>query len=202
MLGPASMRLRAWALVLFAILLVLAAGSFLRQPDKAPVAPTERGVFAELAPPAPFFGFELVDGTGAPADLGPYRGKALLVNAWATWCAPCVAELPSLARLEEKLRGRDFAVLPIAIDERDPAKVAEFLERHRIDLPALIDLKRGLDSVARVTALPTSLLVDRDGLVRAVFVGDTRWDCGKPLQAIEAFVASGAISREVLEPCE
>ncbi|MGH6894148.1 MAG: TlpA disulfide reductase family protein [Dongiaceae bacterium] len=143
-----------------------------------------------------------VDGKGQPADMGPYRGKALLVNLWATWCGPCIEELPSLGKLQAALGGADFAVVTIAIDEREPAKIAPFLAEHGAgNLPALIDLNRTIDQVAQVSALPASLLVGRDGKARAMLTGDARWHCGKALEAIKAFVADGTVSQDVLEPC-
>ena len=158
--------------------------------------------FVRLGSPVDFQGLDLIDGNGAPVDLGPYEGKALLVNLWATWCAPCVAELPSLAGLETRLKDKGFRILPIAIDERDPGKVATFLADHAIGLPAILDRGRSMDRLIKVTALPTSLLVDRHGTAMAAFVGTTIWDCGAPLEIVSAFIASGTISEAPLAPCK
>ncbi|HET6158994.1 MAG TPA: TlpA disulfide reductase family protein [Dongiaceae bacterium] len=166
----------------------------------APAAPEGRFValsgadFSTVAP---------VDGKGQPADMAPYRGKALLVNLWATWCAPCIQELPSLGKLQQDLGGDKFQVVTIAIDERDPAKIEPFLAAHGAgNLPTLIDLNRTIDTVAQVSALPTSLLVDSDGKVKAMLSGDARWNCGKALEAVKAFVADGTVNQDVLDPCE
>jgi thiol-disulfide isomerase/thioredoxin len=125
-----------------------------------------------------------------------------LVNLWATWCAPCIRELPSLAKLQDALGGKDFAVLTIALDEPDAAKVAPFLAQHgAANLPALIDGNRTIDKVMPVSALPTSFLVDKEGKVRATLTGDAEWDCGAALAAVQAFVADGTVSQDRLEPC-
>jgi thiol-disulfide isomerase/thioredoxin len=156
--------------------------------------PLVGGDFTQVAP---------LDGVGKPADMSSYRGKALLVNLWATWCAPCIEELPSLGKLQQARGGDTFAVVTIAIDERDPAKIEPFLAGHgAANLPALIDVNRTIDKMTPVSALPTSLLVDRDGKARAMLAGDARWHCGKALAAIDAFIKNGAISTDVLEPCE
>jgi thiol-disulfide isomerase/thioredoxin len=165
-----------------------------------PAAPSDRFVavggtdFSAVAP---------VDGKGQPADMAPYRGKALLVNLWATWCAPCIEELPSLGKLQQQLGGDKFQVLTIAFQESDQKKIEPFLAAHGAgNLPVLIDVNSTIAKVAPVTALPTSLLVDRDGMVRAMLTGDARWHCGKALAAVQAFIADGTVSQEKLETCE
>jgi thiol-disulfide isomerase/thioredoxin len=165
-----------------------------------PAAPNDRfvaatgGDFSVVAP---------VDGNGQPVDMAPYRGKALLVNLWATWCAPCIEELPSLGKLQQALGGDTFQVVTIAFQESDPKKIEPFLASHGAgNLPVLIDVNSTIAKVAQVTALPTSLLVDRDGKVRAMLTGDARWHCGKALAAVKAFIADGMVSRDALEKCE
>jgi thiol-disulfide isomerase/thioredoxin len=163
---------------------------------KSPVsrfAPIE-GDFTVVAP---------VDGTGQPADMAPYRGKVLLVNLWATWCAPCIKELPSLGMLQQELGGDQFQVVTIAIDERDPAKIEPFLASHgAANLPVLIDRDRTIEKVAQVIALPTSLLVNREGKVKAMVTGDACWNNGTALAAVKAFIADGTVMTDELKTCE
>lgn len=166
----------------------------------APAAPVGRfvplpgGDFASVAP---------VDGNGRPADMMPYRGKKLLVNLWATWCAPCIEELPSLGELQRALGGEGFQVVTLAIDERDPSKIGPFLAKHGAgNLPVLIDRDRTIDELVKVIALPTSLLVEQDGTVKAMLTGDARWNCGKGLEAVKAFIADGTVIEDELGMCE
>ena len=163
---------------------------------KSPVtrfAPIE-GDFTAVAP---------VDGQGQPADMAPYRGKVLLVNLWATWCAPCIKELPSLGALQQELGGDQFQVVTIAIDERDPAKIEPFLAGHgAANLPVLIDRDRTIEKVAQVIALPTSLLVDREGKVKAMVTGDACWNEGTALAAVKAFIADGTVMTDELKTCD
>jgi len=204
------MNRRLIAAIAVALAIIGVAGFMLiqRAPETAPppaaAAPSvgaPMGRFAAL-PGGDFTAVAPVDGKGRPADMAPYRGKKLLVNLWATWCAPCIQELPSLAKLQQELGGENFQVVTIAIDERDPAKIAPFLAAHGAgNLPVLIDLNRTVDRIAQVSALPTSLLVDRDGTMKAMFTGDARWNCGKALEAVKAFIADGTVSQDVLEPC-
>jgi thiol-disulfide isomerase/thioredoxin len=203
-------------LVLGVVLLLLFAGStgailvrlFQAPPDSAKPAP---GTLVEAGAPmsrfvpleADFAGVTPVDGKGQPADMAPYRGKVLLVNLWATWCAPCIKELPSLGTLQQELGGDAFQVVTIAIDERDPAKIEPFLAQHGAgNLPVLIDRDRTIEKIAKVIALPTSLLVDREGKVKAMVTGDACWNSGTALAAVKAFIADGTVMTDELETCE
>lgn len=200
------------AVAVAAVLLVAALAGFLlsRQDDSGTVITASSGPAAGTSPdrlipidPAPdFAAVAPVDAAGKPADMTAYRGKALLVNLWATWCAPCIRELPSLAELQGSLGGADFAVVTIALDEPDPAKVAPFLAQHGPGLPALVDANRTIDKVMPVSALPTSLLVDEAGKVRAILTGDAEWHCGSALAAVKAFIADGTVSTEKLGSCQ
>lgn len=211
---------RALLSALAAVLLVaLAAGAILwldaPEEETGPAAnmPTPAGVpttgaaqpdqFAAVEPAGNFALVAPLQPDGKPADMTVYRGKALLVNFWATWCAPCIEELPALGKLQESLGGADFAVVTIALDEPDPAKVAPFLTAHGAgNLPAFVDGNRSVDKVLSISALPTSLLVDRDGMIRARLTGDAQWDCGAALEAVKAFSANGTVSLDKLDRCQ
>ena len=174
-----------------------------QQPEPAATAAATKSPVSRFVPTEGDFTVAVpVDGKGQPADMAPYRGKALLVNLWATWCAPCIKELPSLGALQQELGGDEFQVVTIAIDERDPAKIEPFLAQHGGNLPVLIDRDRTLDKVVQIIALPTSLLVDRDGKAKAMVTGDACWDSGTALEAVKAFIADGTVMTDELEPCE
>lgn len=160
------------------------------------------GFFQKLTPAPDLAGITVTDAEGANVDLGRYKGKALLVNVWATWCPPCVAEMPSLNRLQAQLGSDSFAVVPVAVDENSLDKVKQFLADHQLDkLPALLDANHALDGVVKIAALPTSLLVSPEGKILARFTGENKWDCGKALAAVQNFAKDGAITEETLEPC-
>lgn len=144
-----------------------------------------------------------VDRTEKPLRLAAFAGQPVLVNLWATWCAPCIKELPSLGMLQQELGGDQFQVVTIAIDERDPAKIEPFLATHgAATLPVLIDRDRTIETVAQVIALPTSLLVDRDGKVKAMVTGDACWNSGTALAAVKAFITDGTVLTDELKTCE
>jgi len=107
---------------------------------------------------APTLGFTTLN--GKPATLADFRGKPVLVNLWATWCGPCVAEMPTLAATAERLKGK-VAVIAVAQDEA--AKVKPFLAGRKLDaLPVYLDPKLGL-SVHYQANLPTTILYSADG---------------------------------------
>ena len=175
-----------------------------QEPGTTATTPATKSPVSRFAPiEADFSAVAPVDGKGQAADMAPYRGKVLLVNLWATWCAPCIKELPSLGSLQQELGGDRFQVVTIAIDERDPAKIEPFLAQHgAANLPVLIDRDRTIEKVAQVIALPTSLLVDRDGKVKAMLTGDACWNTGTALAAVKAFIADGTVMTDELETCE
>jgi thiol-disulfide isomerase/thioredoxin len=163
----------------------------------------EPGLFQRLNPTPDLAGIVVSDDKGADVDLGRYKGKALLVNVWATWCAPCVAEMPSLNRLQAKLGSDQFAVVTVAMDEPNIDTVKDFMVKYQLDqLPLLVDANRAIDRQVRVPSLPASLLVSPDGKILARFIGGSQWDCGKPLAAVQNFIASGIIAETILDSCE
>eukprot|EP00752_Nemacystus_decipiens_P000126 g126.t1 len=121
----------------------------------------------------PFF-----DAAGNVRQFGDFAGQALLVNFWATWCAPCIREMPALARLQDSLGGPDFSVLAISQD-RGGAAVAEPFVRERLglpDLPLLYDPKLALGRSMGVQGLPTTFAIDRRGRVVGYLTGLAEWD--------------------------
>jgi len=119
---------------------------------------------------APNVGYTLLDGRSA--STGELRGKVVLVNFWATDCAPCVAEMPELVATHEKFRARGYDTLAVAMRHDPPALVIDFAQRRRLPFGVVIDntgaVARGFDDV-RVT--PTSVLIDRHGAIVKRFVG-------------------------------
>ena len=119
-------------------------------------------------------GLALKDQDGRERTLAEYRGKVVLVNFWATWCEPCRDEMPSMARLRERLGEQGFAVLAVNYGEA-PGRVREFVTKERLDLTVLLDPGQNAARAWRVRTLPTSFLVGPDGSVRYSVVGELDW---------------------------
>lgn len=117
------------------------------------------------------------DAAGAERTLAGYRGRPLIVNLWASWCAPCVQEMPALDRLVGLLQADEIAVLALSSD-RDGAKVVQrFYENHAIrKLEVLIDRRGALTRAFAAPGLPTTVLLDRDGRELGRVVGVAQWD--------------------------
>lgn len=166
------------------------AGAAERAARMAPLAKGEVAAFQvdpapSAAPPIAFRGPD-----GQPLTLADLKGRTLLVNLWATWCAPCRLEMPALDRLQRSLGGADFAVVAISLDTRNADKPRSWLQENGIRalayyadpdgrvLPAL----RSRD----VTGLPTSLLVDPAGCQIGVLKGPAEWASEDALRLVRA----------------
>jgi thiol-disulfide isomerase/thioredoxin len=135
--------------------------------NSEPAAP--KAVIPQLLPP-----FSLGDLKGNPTTAGSWAGKSLVLNFWATWCAPCRREVPLLKSLNTEWAGRDVRVVGIAVDYRD--KVREFVSQFKIDYPILVGEQDALDLAAKLgmasPAFPFTVFADRRGEVVALFVGE------------------------------
>lgn len=115
--------------------------------------------------------FQLVDLNGAGLDLEDYRGQVVLLNFWATWCAPCVREIPDLVQLSDEMASQGVAVLGISVDSTDPAQVKAFADRYSMDYPVAI-VDRGMRrAYGGVTSIPTTFIIDADGVITEKIVG-------------------------------
>jgi peroxiredoxin len=104
--------------------------------------------------------------TGDPLSLEQLRGKVVLVNLWATWCPPCVLEMPGFQRVYEDYRDQGFVVLGLSRDQGSPDLVRAFLRQKRITYPVAMEAGSGIEGFGMVTTLPASFLIGRDGTVR------------------------------------
>ena len=138
----------------------------------------------------PYQGFEQTPAL-ALEDLGhtahsleDYRGRVVLVNFWASWCAPCVIEMPSMQRLQEAMAGKPFTLLAVNVGE-SPGTVWKFAAKVRVQFPLLLDRDGQTASDWGIDIYPTSFLIDPQGRVQYVAYGPREWDAPDMIQAIE-----------------
>jgi thiol-disulfide isomerase/thioredoxin len=123
--------------------------------------------------PAPI---SFVDAEGKTHVLKEYFGSGVVLNLWATWCAPCVAELPSLGVLASKLAAQRIVVLPLSSDRGGAASVRKFYEAHNIkNLPILLDPQGDAQRALGVSGIPATFIIDRKGLEQASAAGAEDW---------------------------
>ena len=142
----------------------------------------------------------LAPGTGRPAPplvlrdldgreirLEAYRGRTVVVNFWATWCAPCVAEMPSLSRLREKLAGSGVEVIGVNLQE-NAARIRPFAERLGLDFPIVRDHDGAASKAWGARVFPTTFVVGPDQRIALVAIGEIDWDAPDVEARIRAVV--------------
>jgi thiol-disulfide isomerase/thioredoxin len=174
------MKIIGAALVYTALWLGAIAASPAAAGDLAALAALRSGdmkklVLHEAPMPVSDIAFDLQDG-GGPQTLAAYRGKYVLLNFWATWCAPCRKEMPQLAALQTQFSGPAFEVVTIATGRNNPAGIKKFFAEAGIDnLPRHQDPKQALARSMAVLGLPITVLIDPEGREIARLRGDADW---------------------------
>jgi thiol-disulfide isomerase/thioredoxin len=121
--------------------------------------------------------------------LASFRGQVVLVNLWATWCPPCVVELPSLERLQQKLKGKNFRVVAISLDRTSAENVASFLRERDVKLLDVYwDKDRQIPAKWKYAGIPVSFLIDAEGNLVETFEGPREWEQGAVFERISALV--------------
>jgi thiol-disulfide isomerase/thioredoxin len=174
---PPSARIsRRLALVLAAAAIAgAAAGGFFALREPPPPGSEAQGV-AALA---------FADASGRERSLAEFRGKAVLLNLWATWCVPCREEMPTLDRLQARLGGNDFEVVAVSLDRGGPERPADFLAEigatHlAVYLADTVAVRRAIG----VFGLPATLFIDREGREVHRVVGPAEWDSPEMIATI------------------
>ena len=127
---------------------------------------------------------------GGEHRLADYKGTALLVNFWATWCAPCREEMPSLDKLAAERNGDDFQVLTIAAGRNPLPAIRKFFEETGVtDLPILLDARMQLARGFGVMAMPVSILIDAEGREVGRMIGDADWASPAALALVDQMLA-------------
>jgi peroxiredoxin len=136
-----------------------------------------------LDEPKPAPDFSLQDIHGKTHTLSDYRDQVLIVNFWATWCPPCVDEMPSLERAQARLRQDNVQIIAINAGE-SPKAIEDFIEKFSVKLPLLIDNDMKVASAWSVIGLPTTYIVDPKGYIVSKVMGTRDWDQRTLLQKI------------------
>ena len=180
-----SNRLYAYALVGVALLIGLA---WMNQDRIPPVT------IGTVAPD-----FEVNDLDGGLVRLSDHSGDVVLVNIWATWCLPCLQEMPSMERLYQKIGGDGFEILAVSIDAEAGlfgldgnvgGDIREFAESLGLTFPILHDPSGEIFDLYRARAVPETFLIGRDGIIYKKVAGGTEWDAAQHKELIQRLLAA------------
>lgn len=125
-------------------------------------------------------------------SLTDFKGQVVVLNLWATWCTPCLKELPTLDALEEQYAGDGLVVLPLSLDTIPFEQLERFIAKVKLELPHLAqDTTREVSKPLMSSGVPTTYLIDRKGRIRARYAGETDWMAAENTRRIEALLAEG-----------
>ena len=156
--------------------------------------PRAAGTLADLgrlrtgpAAPLPAFSITLADGT--ERTIADYAGRGVVLNLWATWCVPCVAEMPALDALAGALDPRRFAVLPLSSDRGGAEAVAAFYAKQGIErLPVVLDPTGAATRALGARGIPTTLLIDAEGVERGRLEGAAAWASPEAIAKVRGLI--------------
>ena len=143
--------------------------------------------------------FEVNDLTGGVARLSDHRGDVVLVNIWATWCFPCLTEMPSMERLYQEIGGEGFEIMAVSIDAelggfdlagRPGGDIQAFADSLGLTFPLLHDPSGGMERLYRTTGVPETFLIGRDGIIYKKVAGGTEWDAPQHKELIQRLLAA------------
>lgn len=153
-------------------------------------APRPRLESPQPADEVPNFSFTL---NGRPQELRDLRGQVVVLNFWASWCPPCVEEMPSLERLHRRLQGRGVLVLGISVDE-DPAAYDTFLRSNNITFPNYRDPEKRISTLYGTFMYPETYIIDRQGRLVRKIIGPLQWDDPQVVEFLTRVLESSSAS--------
>ena len=174
---------------------LLAASTAPQSPEgPAPAVPVSRpgldmGLQVFQGNPVPQ-SLDLEDSEGRRVRYDDYEGMVTVVNFWATWCGPCVEEIPSLNRLRERMRDRHFRLVSVDYAEQ-PGQVRAFMEKVRVDFPVLMDSDGATAARWGVLVFPATFVIGADGRIAYGVTGAIHWDDETVVQALERLLDTG-----------
>ncbi len=183
--GAGSGMKKAVLLVIVLAAVIPALLYFLSRPKEA-TEPGEPKVIG-VGDTAPEFALAGLD--GKQVHLSDLRGKIVIVHFWATWCPPCVEEMPTLNKIARALPARDFQILAVSVDEGGASAVGSFMERNRLSLPVLLDSDHAVSSRYGTFKFPETYIVGRDGVVKYKVIGPQDWNDPAAIQTLQRLAA-------------
>ena len=173
-----SMKKTSWAFAFTAALAI--AGLAVSGCKRGEAASSRYYKAVEAAPAAPQW--KLTDLDGKPVSSADFKGKIVVVDFWATWCPPCVAEIPGYVEFQKKMEAQGVTIVGLSLDEIAPADVKKFVIARGINYPIAIAGQDLFEAFGKAEGIPATYVLDREGKIRFQKVG------GAPIEDLEAVV--------------
>ena len=168
-------------IILFIPIAAIALYLFVTLQTKNPPFVDNEPPHAQNGPIAPNFTLQGLD--GRMASLSDYKGKVVLLNIWATWCTYCVAEMPSIDKLNKMFEDENFEVLAVSIDEEGAKVVENFMKKRNLSFPVLLDPEGQVTRLYRTTGVvPVSFIIRKDGIIDNKIEGAIDWTAPKVIE--------------------
>ena len=126
----------------------------------------------------------LSDPTGRPVSLSEFRGKIVFINFWTTWCLACVIEMPSMEKLHQRFKDKDFMMVAINLQE-SAARVKQFYEEYKLTFTALLDITGDVGAALGIRSIPTTFILDKNGRIIGKALGPREWESKKSIALFE-----------------
>jgi len=196
---PAPYRHALWLAAALMSASLLAATALAAAENDPPPLQGRNGQFTIVTPPEIPAQIPFENGMGEETTLADFRGKVVLLNFWATWCAPCVEEMPWLDQLARDRANQPFEVVAISLDQAGRQKVIPFYQRHGIETLELytdpdqrvgaINPPEGYDAPFALFGMPTTYVIGKDGAVRGYIQGAVDWRSGEARALLDYYLA-------------
>ena len=128
---------------------------------------------------------------GSRLTLAELKGKVVMLNLWATWCAPCKEEMPAMERLWQRYRGQGLVVVALSMDSAGAKVVKPFIEHAKFTYPVALDPRMEVAQLYGARSVPSTFIIDRSGALRAIALGPRDWDGKAALAYFDALLKDG-----------
>lgn len=177
-------------------------GHFAHKEPPAPSAGVAETDPTELAKREPIKDFILTDAEGKQKKLSDFRGNVVVLSFWASWCTPCLVELPTFAELEKKYHDRGLRILAVNVDEGDDGKkfAHDFWAREKFTFPSFFDTHKELSQQFEIEMLPSNFVIDRQGRLVFSGFGANDWSNSQTTEFLEGLLQEPAQESSSQEP--